>query len=152
MRPRQERRRGGRGTAYLLLQREDVGDAAVDGVAQPGLGLVGDGGRRLAPVGGGHLLQQLGRVAGAEHLVDGRELRRPVLGAEVGREHALRRALAPQELARPTRRPRRAAAARGRHGPRRRRRRQRLIARSLPHASPPSTSSAVAPKTTTATC
>jgi len=108
---------------YLLLEREDVGDAAVDGVAQPGLRLVGDGGRRLAPVGGGHLLQQLGRVAGAEHLVDGRELRRPVLGAEVGSEHALRRALAPQELAGATRRPRRAAAAagaRGSHGRRRR--------------------------------
>jgi hypothetical protein len=98
---------------YLLLQREDVGDAAVDGVAQPGLRLVGDGGRRLAPVGGGHLLQQLGRVAGAEHLVDGRELRRPVLGAEVGSEHALRRALAPQELAGATRGPRRAATAAG---------------------------------------
>jgi hypothetical protein len=52
--------------------------------------------------------------------VDGRELRRPVLGAEVGSEHALRRALTPQELARPTGRPRRAAtAARGSHGRRR---------------------------------
>jgi hypothetical protein len=64
--------------------------------------------------------------------VDGRELRRPVLGAEVGSEHALRRALAPQELAGATRGPRRAAtAAGGSHG------RQRLpdavVARSLPH-------------------
>jgi hypothetical protein len=106
----------GREVGYLLLESEDVGDAAVDGVSQPGLGLVGDGGRRLAPVGGGHLLEQLRRVAGAEDLVDGGELRRPVLRAEVWREHALRRALAPQELARPARRARRAATYRGRHG------------------------------------
>jgi hypothetical protein len=54
--------------------------------------------------------------------VDGRELRRPVLGAEVGSEHALRRALAPQELAGATRGPRRATtAAGGSHG------RQRLM-------------------------
>jgi hypothetical protein len=118
---------------YLLLQREDVGDAAVDGVAQPGLRLVGDGGRRLAPVAGGHLLQQLGRVAGAEDLVDGGELLRPVLRAEVRREHALRRALAPQELARPARRARGAATCRGRH--------DRLPRSSLLHVSllqPPS--------------
>jgi hypothetical protein len=105
-----------RSIGYLLLEREDVGDAAVDGVAQPGLRLVGDGGRRLAPVAGGHLLEQLRRVAGAEHLVDGGELRRPVLRAEVWREHALRRALASQELARAARRARRAATYRGRHG------------------------------------
>jgi hypothetical protein len=105
-----------RSIGYLLLEREDVGDAAVDGVAQPGLRLVGDGGRRLAPVARGHLLEQLRRVAGAEHLVDGCELRRPVLRAEVWREHALHRALASQELARAARRARRAATYRGRHG------------------------------------
>ncbi|RWW63163.1 hypothetical protein BHE74_00029675 [Ensete ventricosum] len=37
--------------AHLLLESEDVGDATVDGVLQPGSSLVGDGERRLGPVG-----------------------------------------------------------------------------------------------------
>lgn len=83
-----------------------MGDAAVDGVAEAGLGLVGDGEHRLAALRDGDVEQQLRHVARPEHLVDRREPRRPLLRPEVGREHAVRRALPPQELARPARRPR----------------------------------------------
>jgi hypothetical protein len=58
--------------------------------------------------------QQLGGVAGAEHLVDGGEARGALVAAEVGREHALRHAPPAQELARAARRPR---ARRGGGGP-----------------------------------
>ena len=87
----------------LLLESEDLGDAAVDGVPEPGLRLVGDGDDGLAAVGHGEVGQQLGGVAGAEHLVDGGEVRRALLVAEVGREDAAAHALAAQELARPAR-------------------------------------------------
>ena len=90
---------------HLLLEREDVGDAAVDGVAQPRLRLVGDGDGGLGAVGERQVGEELGHVAGAEHLVDGGEVRRALLVAEVGREHAPAHALAPQELARAARRP-----------------------------------------------
>ena len=73
---------GGEARPGLRL-REDVGDAAVDGVADPCLRHVGHGGGGLAPVPGSHLGEQLGGVAGA-----GRELRRAVLGVEVEREAA----------------------------------------------------------------
>ena len=88
---------------HLLLEGEDLRDAAVDGVAEPGLRLVGDGDDGLAAVGDGEVGQQLGGVAGAEHLVDGGEVRRALLVAEVGCEDAAAHALAPQELARPAR-------------------------------------------------
>lgn len=86
-----------------MLQRENAAYATVDRVPQPGLGLVSDGDDRLATGGLRHVQQQLRRVAGAENLVDGGEPRRPLLGAEVGREDAVPRALPPQELARPAR-------------------------------------------------
>ena len=91
----------------LLLEGEDLGDAAVDGVAEPGLRLVGDGDDGLAAVGLGQVREQLGGVACAEDLVDGREPGRALVRAEVGREDALRHAPPAQELARPARRPRR---------------------------------------------
>jgi hypothetical protein len=91
---------------YLLLEREDLRNASVDGVAEPGLRLVGDGDDGLAAVGDGEVREQLGGVAGAEHLVDGGEPGRALVGAEVGREHALRHAPPPQKLARAARRPR----------------------------------------------
>jgi hypothetical protein len=91
---------------HLLLEGEDLGDAAVDGVPEPGLRLVGDGDDGLAAVGDGEVGQQLGGVAGAEHLVDGGEARGALVAAEVGREHALRHAPPAQELARAARRPR----------------------------------------------
>jgi len=100
---------------HLLLEGEDLRDAAVDGVAEPGLRLVGDGDDGLAAVGDGEVGQQLGGVAGAEHLVDGGEARGALVAAEVGREHALRHAPPAQELARAARRPRarRGSSSRG---------------------------------------
>jgi len=88
----------------LLLEGEDVGDAAIDGVAEAGLRLVGDSDGGLGAVGERQVGEQLGHVAGAEHLVDGGEVRRPLLVAEVWREHAPAHALAPQKLARAARR------------------------------------------------
>jgi hypothetical protein len=77
-----------------------VGDAAVDGVAEPRLGLVADGDDGVEALVRRDLEQQLGHVAGAEHLVHGREVRRALLRVEVGREDAAADALAPEELAR----------------------------------------------------
>jgi len=76
-----------------------VGDAAVDGVAEPSLGLVADGDDGVEALVRRDLEQQLGHVAGAEHLVHGREVRRALLRVEVGREDAAADALAPEELA-----------------------------------------------------
>ena len=87
-----------------------MGDAAVDGVAEARLGLVADGDDGVQALVGRDLEQQLGHVAGAEHLVHRREVRRALLRVEVGREDAPAHALAPQELARPAR-PSAAAAA-----------------------------------------
>ena len=81
-----------------------MGDAAVDGVAEARLGLVADGDDGVEALVRRDLEQQLGDVAGAEHLVHVGELLR-LLRREVGREHAPRQALAPQELARRARRP-----------------------------------------------
>jgi hypothetical protein len=80
-----------------------VGDAAVDGVAEAGLGLVADGDDGVGALVRRDLEEQLGHVAGAEHLVHRREVRRALLRVEVGREDAPAHALAPQELARPAR-------------------------------------------------
>ncbi|RZR94107.1 hypothetical protein BHM03_00022727 [Ensete ventricosum] len=68
--------------AHLLLESEDVGDATVDGVLQPGSSLVGDGERRLRPVGDRKLQEELGRVARPEHLVDRGEVRSSLFIAE----------------------------------------------------------------------
>ena len=83
----------------LLLKGEDVSNAAVHRISDSGLGFVGNGDDGLAAVGGRHVQQQLRHVAGAEHLVYGGEPRGALLRAEIGGEHALRRALPPEELA-----------------------------------------------------
>ena len=77
-----------------------MGDAAVDGVAEARLGLVADGDDGIEALVRRDLEQQLGDVAGAEHLVHRREVRRALLRVEVGREDAAAHALAPEELAR----------------------------------------------------
>ena len=76
-----------------------MGDAAVDRVAEPSLGLVADGDDGVEALVRRDLEQQLGHVAGAEHLVHRREVRRALLRVEVGREDAAADALAPEELA-----------------------------------------------------
>ena len=102
-------------SSYLLLKCEDVSDTTIDRVAKSGLSLIGNGHRGLAPVVLGHVQQQLGRVAGPEHLVYGREARNPMLVAEVGGKDAVGRALAPQELACPAGGARARARARRAH-------------------------------------
>lgn len=87
-------------TGDLLLEGEDGGDAAVDGIGEARLGLVADGEHGVAAAGRGDVQQELGHITGAEHLVHGGELGRALLRSEVGREDAPAHALAPQELAR----------------------------------------------------
>jgi hypothetical protein len=114
------------GACEILLELAEVvledgydADAAVDGVAEAHVSLVGERVYGVLALEGVELVEQLGDVAGAEDAVDVHELLR-VVRREVGREHAVRLALAPQELARRARRPR--AAHRHRRGRRRRRR------------------------------
>ena len=106
--------------AELVLEDGDDAAAAVDGVAEAHVGLVRQRVHRVLPLVRVELIQQLGHVARAEHPVHVHELLR-VVRREVGREHAVRLALAPQELARRARRPRPAAAAAGARAHRRRR-------------------------------
>lgn len=87
--------------AYLLLEGEDVGDATVDGILEPRLGLVGDGDGRLGSIGHGEVHEDLGEVTSPEHLVDRREVGRSLFMAEVRGEDAAPHALPPQELASP---------------------------------------------------
>lgn len=82
----------------LVLEERDVAHAAVDGVSEPGLGLVREGVDGVLALRGGELVEELRHVARAEHAVHVGEFRR-LVGGEVGREHAALRALAPQELA-----------------------------------------------------
>ena len=80
-----------------------MGDAAVDGVAEARLRLVADGDDGVEALVRGDLEEELGHVAGAEHLVHRREVRRALLRVEVGREDAPAHALAAEELARAAR-------------------------------------------------
>lgn len=86
-----------------LLEDGDETDAAVDWVAEAVLSLVRQRIDGVLALGGAQFVEELRDVAGAEHLVHGRELLR-VVRREVGREHALLRALPPQALARRARR------------------------------------------------
>ncbi|GJM95917.1 hypothetical protein PR202_ga12710 [Eleusine coracana subsp. coracana] len=85
------------------LEDGDVGDAAVDGVAEPRVRLVRQRVHGVLPLRVGQLVEQLRHVAGAEHAVHVGELG-GVVGREVGREHAPLRALATEKLARRARR------------------------------------------------
>jgi hypothetical protein len=96
--------------AEVVLEDGDDADAAVDGVAEAHVGLVGERVHGVLALEGVELVQQLGHVARAEDTVHVHELLR-VVRREVGREHAVRLALAAEELARRARRTR--AAHRG---------------------------------------
>ena len=82
-----------------VLEDGDDADAAVDGVSEAHVGLVGERVHGVLALEGVELVQQLGHVAGAKDTVHVHELLR-VVRWEVGREHAVRLALAAQELAR----------------------------------------------------
>lgn len=81
-----------------MLEDGDEADAAVDRVAEAGVGLVGERIDGVLALGGVELVEDLGHVAGAEYLVDVGELLGLVRG-EVGREHALLGAFPAEELA-----------------------------------------------------
>lgn len=85
------------------MESEDAGDAAVDGVAEPGMGLEADADDGVEALVDGDVEEKLGDVACAEHLVHRREVRRSLLRVEIGREDAPAHALPPQKLAGPAR-------------------------------------------------
>lgn len=89
--------------AELVLEEGDDADAAVDGVPQAHVGLVRQRVHRVLPLLRLQLVQQLRHVARPEHLVHVRKLGR-LVRRKIRREHALRLALSPQELARRARR------------------------------------------------
>lgn len=80
-----------------------MGDAAIDGISDPGLSFVSNGHNGFTPISHRDMQQQLRNVASSEYFVDGRESGRALLGAEVGCEHTVRGALAAEELARAAR-------------------------------------------------
>lgn len=81
-----------------LLEDGNEPHAAVDGVAEPGLGLVGQRVDGVFPLRGAQLVENLGDIASAEHLVDvGKFL--GLVRWEVRREHALLGALPPEKFA-----------------------------------------------------
>nr|GLL40678.1 hypothetical protein BHE74_00054844 [Ipomoea trifida] len=59
-----------------------MGDAAVDGVAEAGLSFVADGDDGVEPLVDRNVEEELGDVAGAEHLVHRREMGGPLLGVK----------------------------------------------------------------------
>lgn len=76
-----------------------MGNATVDRVLKPRLGFVGHGDGGLGAVGDWDVQEELGKVAGPEHLVDGGEVGCALLVAKEGGEDAAPNALAPKELA-----------------------------------------------------
>ena len=88
---------------YLLLQGEDVGDAAIDGISNPGLSFISDGDDGLTAISHRHMQQQLGHIAGTKHLVNCGKPSRALLRAEIRRKNAVSCTLPPQELACTTR-------------------------------------------------
>lgn len=75
-----------------------MGDAAVDGVSDPGEGLIGDGDGGGGAVGLRQVGQKFGDVAGSKDLMDGGEMRRRLLVAEVRSKYAYVGAFPSEEL------------------------------------------------------
>lgn len=88
---------------YLLLESEDVSDAAIDGVSEAGLRLVANGDDGVEALVRRDVEEQLRHVARPKHLVHRREVGGALLRVEIRREYAPGHALPPQELACPTR-------------------------------------------------
>jgi len=85
--------------AKAMLEDGDDADAPIDGVAEPHVRLIGERVHGVLALVGVQLVEDLGDVAGAEDTVHVHELLR-VVRREIGREHAVRLALASEELAR----------------------------------------------------
>ena len=92
--------------AELMLEEGDDANAAVDGVTEAHVGLVGQGIDSILALAGEQLVQKLGDVACSEHFVDVCKFL-GLVRREVGGKHALKLALAPKELTCRTRRVRR---------------------------------------------
>lgn len=86
---------------YLLLKGEEVGDAAINGIAEAGLRFVADGHNGIDSLVGRDMQKQLGHVAGSKNLVHGSKVCSPLLRVEVWRKYASIHTLPSQELAGP---------------------------------------------------
>ena len=88
---------------YLLLKRDDVGDAAVDRVSETRLSLETDWNDSVCPFMLGNMVEEFWNVARSEHLMNRRKVRRSLIGVEIGCEYAAGNALPSQELTGATR-------------------------------------------------
>jgi len=86
-------------TGNLLLQGEDVTNAAIDGISQSSLCLVGYGDNCLAAFWHGDMQQKLGYVARPENLMNCGEMCGAFIKTEVWSEHAAFRAFPSQKPA-----------------------------------------------------
>lgn len=84
--------------AELVLEERDYSDAAVDGVTDAHVGLVGEGVNGVFALVGVEFVEEFGDVAGAEDFVDVGEFLGLVWG-EVGGKNALWLAFAAEEFA-----------------------------------------------------
>lgn len=84
---------------HLLLQCEDVRHTTTNRVSDPSLSFIRDRGRSRAAAADGQVGEELGDVAGSEHLVHGREVGFGVVVPKVRREYAVILAFSSQELA-----------------------------------------------------
>ena len=89
---------------YLLVKRENVGNATINGITNPRQGLIGESDDSITAAVGGDAEEELGGVAGSKHPVYGGEVGgAAVIGVEVGRKHTPFDAFPPQVLACSTR-------------------------------------------------
>jgi hypothetical protein len=92
----EEEEGGGGGTAAdLLLQSKDVTDTAIDGVSNPGEGLVAKSDDGIEALVWRNAREELGGIAGAEHLVHSSEVSSALLRVKIGRKYATAHALSP---------------------------------------------------------
>lgn len=72
-----------------------MGNATINGVTDPGLGLIGNGNDGLATVVDGEVEEEFGHVASPKHLMYGGEPGGALLRAEIWGEYAIRCAFPP---------------------------------------------------------
>ena len=72
-----------------------MGDAAIDGVSEPSLSLVANSDDGVEPFVDGNMAEQLGNVAGSEHLVDRRKVGCALLRIKIRCKYAPHHTLPP---------------------------------------------------------
>lgn len=88
----------------LLLQGKDMGNTAVNRIANPCLSFISNGDNRLTPISHRNMQQQFRNITSTKHLVNGRESSWALFRAKIRSKNAISGTLSPQELACTTRR------------------------------------------------